>query len=722
MLNTMDSTPAYEEATGDRRQQEQKPAPLPSPNYTASMTSKPNVANKDAAGSATGATGAGNNPFAGNYFNVAQKGKLILPTALWILIVIAGFCFLSLFATLNKTLVTLESVEQNQHDALVLALKEKEGKPERVTPLPELKHDHHKCRHKHHNHKHHPISDSIMKSPARDLLAEEETNIGPLLAEPLSLFRLPDWTSLEPRPLNSMVDGPNIVSPIKMIGGLLGAGEPDSAPIASGSIIIESKSPLGQSDDETMGIIDSILRQVSGIFGETDKDQNRGMPLLKGRDGEKVKGQDSARPLINANIDKVEINVNSRDSNASEKTVESKKNKKKSSHADDIGSFEKSVDDLVAKILGTPELGFKPKGEETLDHIPHKFPTSGFKIPTSEFKKHEFGHPLDAPLSPLASLLMPYNVVRPPVRQEIGQEVPRIPDGMQPLVISLGDIEEGPDEKSDKLEIIDLGPVNLAPELRPSLMKLQQEQTTPQLKPLKAGKSEDPVMNAIAEEMASSVLNNILPIQPPMKPFGIPAMHERPEPIESMPIIIPPKPSMPEVKPLMQPPYVKVEELSKSRPENSVGDLFASFFGPPPRPQMFDAPKLKNAFPLDEREEVGKGLRLKEQTDTNADKVTKVTETSTAEPLSIKIEPVGPSLSQAPITEMQPTTASPAEQFISTSTDSANSGNDDESQSDVGPFLESLFSNVFSLPQYGSGQDPMKVEAQQSGTSKPEGK
>lgn len=54
----------------------------------------------------------------GYYLNVAQKGKLILPTTLWILLILAGICFVSLLASLNKsinTLDTLVELEQSRH-------------------------------------------------------------------------------------------------------------------------------------------------------------------------------------------------------------------------------------------------------------------------------------------------------------------------------------------------------------------------------------------------------------------------------------------------------------------------------------------------------------------------------------------------------------------------------------------------------------------------------
>lgn len=55
---------------------------------------------------------------AGYYLNVAQKGKLILPTALWLLLILAGFCFISLLVSLNRsidTLDTLVELEQAEH-------------------------------------------------------------------------------------------------------------------------------------------------------------------------------------------------------------------------------------------------------------------------------------------------------------------------------------------------------------------------------------------------------------------------------------------------------------------------------------------------------------------------------------------------------------------------------------------------------------------------------
>lgn len=713
----MDSTPAYEEATGasDRRQQE-KPTPLPSPHYAASMTSKPNAADKIVGGNTTGA-GANNNPFSGYSFNVAQKGKLILPTALWILIVIAGLCFLSLFATLNKTLIALESVEQNQHDALNVALKEKEASADKSQEMVESKHDHHSGHYKNHEHRHHHNHDQVNSPPVLDLIAEEGSDGMPFVQGPLSLLRLPDWISLEPRPrpVDSVLGGPNIVSPIKMLGELLGRDESDSVPIASGSIIMESRLPQEAGDSETMGIIESMLRQASDIFGNYEKDSNKAPSMVTSWDDRRDNGREPSRPLISANIDKVEINVNSRDNDEDEKSTKPIR-KNKMGEEDDNEMFLKSVDDMVAKILSTPEVGSK-QSDRPISHIPNiskgPFISSASKIP------------FDGPVSPLASLLMPYNVIQPPKRQESAQKMPQIPDGMQSIVIALGDVNDGPNDGSEKPEIIDLGSFNLAPQVKHSLVKLQDSNSKFPFaitSPDNNGKPDDPVMSAIAEEMAGSLLNNVAPAQPLSTPMNTPTVPDRIEPIESMPIIMPPKLLMPsptpEVKPPMQPPYIKVEELTKPKLESSVGDLFNAFFGPPPRPQMFDAPKLKSELPIDEREEVGKGLRLKQE-NTNGDKVIQMVETIKPKP---DTDPEITKPTQAPVAETHSTTAPLVDQFEGAISPSTSLSDDDESQSDVGPFLESIFNNVFSLPQFGNGQEPLKAEAQQSGTSKSEGK
>lgn len=58
-------------------------------------------------------------PPCGYYQNVKTKSKLILPTAIWVLIIVGGLCFLSLLSSLNKTLGTLDvlvEIEQKNHD------------------------------------------------------------------------------------------------------------------------------------------------------------------------------------------------------------------------------------------------------------------------------------------------------------------------------------------------------------------------------------------------------------------------------------------------------------------------------------------------------------------------------------------------------------------------------------------------------------------------------
>lgn len=101
-----------------------------------------------------------------------QKGKLILPTALWILIVVAGLCFLSLMASLNKSMNTLDTLveleqERAKHDQL----------------------HHHKSHHSNFNHKHHP--ERLSLDADYDLDGEGASG------EPTWLS-MPSWTSLEP--------------------------------------------------------------------------------------------------------------------------------------------------------------------------------------------------------------------------------------------------------------------------------------------------------------------------------------------------------------------------------------------------------------------------------------------------------------------------------------------------------------------------------------------
>lgn len=64
-----------------------------------------------------------NNKFNGYYQNLTQKTKLMLPTAMWILIVVSVFCGLSLIASLNKTLRSLDKVIEHDEKITDLAVK-----------------------------------------------------------------------------------------------------------------------------------------------------------------------------------------------------------------------------------------------------------------------------------------------------------------------------------------------------------------------------------------------------------------------------------------------------------------------------------------------------------------------------------------------------------------------------------------------------------------------
>lgn len=63
--------------------------------------------------------------FASYSQNLPAKGKLILPTAIWVVIILAGICFLSLMGSLTKTMKTLDTLVEIERENRNVAAKER---------------------------------------------------------------------------------------------------------------------------------------------------------------------------------------------------------------------------------------------------------------------------------------------------------------------------------------------------------------------------------------------------------------------------------------------------------------------------------------------------------------------------------------------------------------------------------------------------------------------
>lgn len=285
--------------------------------FPSNLTSKPSVAPEASQQS-------GANPLAGEYYqNVKTKSKLILPTALWVLIIVGGLCFLSLLSSLNKTLGTLDTLietEQSEHDR-------RDGQHNHERHLSHG-HDHeHELNHKHlreipsklRDHEFLPVAEKLQASGSEGSL---------------SWLSFPNWASLEPIATSGeeMPDylesgEENMANSIleNAIKSINGKHHDGLMPIGGSIIIASSGSPDDERLDERgpqRGFLSSIFDQflgspqgpMSGLPPQTRPFMHEQIERLPSFGRSPMfrpnKEPNNEAPLINANIDKINININ----------------------------------------------------------------------------------------------------------------------------------------------------------------------------------------------------------------------------------------------------------------------------------------------------------------------------------------------------------------------------------------------------------------------------
>lgn len=342
-----------------------KPAPFQLPVRSANKQLNDSGAPKAAANA--------NNPH-GHYANVAQKSKLILPTALWILLIIAGLYFLTLLASLNRTLSTLDTlVELEQGRA---ASSEAGNNKQADHTGPQL-----------HEHKGHqlPLSrahagaaslaerlradhqqpDEIvfdLEFSDNDPMTSNEppptpaTNNWPDLAPKASWLSFPAWASLEPGHARVGHKRQGEASSAMALPSLFGARPDEPAGPVAASIVVGSSQPLGfdplvadESNTEMAGLMDTLIKRMLPIFNGFSDNSD---------DGDKVnKKEDSAShptgPLVSAKIDKLNINFNQAAPSRQDDTESKTNSIKPIDRNDETGPIEKSIDRLVTKLVGS---------------------------------------------------------------------------------------------------------------------------------------------------------------------------------------------------------------------------------------------------------------------------------------------------------------------------------------------------------------------------------
>lgn len=241
----------------------------------------------------------------GYYQNITQKTKLILPTAIWILIVLASICFLCLLSSLNRTLISLDEIVDKDMQA------------------------------KHHSGQHHQLHSSNNKFDSKQeaLVSSDSEPLTNAFDELGSSNKLNDIEHT----IDSIFDS---LANIPPIGKAMKKSEPVSG------IIISTNGGGGRLDDVHFGGTNGFKNNLLSPFGglaALDKLFSLDS-LTKPTNFEELGesnsiGSAEMAPLINANIDEINFNINTQQDNKN-KQSESKK------------MFKQMSDDLMQIMLG----------------------------------------------------------------------------------------------------------------------------------------------------------------------------------------------------------------------------------------------------------------------------------------------------------------------------------------------------------------------------------
>lgn len=325
---------SYEAAAG---QPKPPPFQLPSMASSESQKSKKQLAEENNESKSNISNNNINSQPVGHYLNVAHKGKLILPMALWVLLIIAGVCFLTLLASLNRSL--------NAIDELVELEEAKVSKLEAIDRVQKhlLRHEHelHR-RHRHHDQKKPPASHQSFQpgSDADRLTLDLQFSDSSPAEAKAGLFDMPFGILSSLGGLSGQSS--RLVGPPRPFGrrpAFLEQPDVSSTIVISSSMTPTDESDLSEKRDSSL--VSSIMREFMPVLGSPFNG-----PAKESRAQEPRKEPLQSGPLISAKIGKINVNINTRDDNHREP----KKDHKESSHLD-TSSLEGSINGLVGKML-----------------------------------------------------------------------------------------------------------------------------------------------------------------------------------------------------------------------------------------------------------------------------------------------------------------------------------------------------------------------------------
>lgn len=642
-----------------------------------------------------------------HYQSVSQKAKLILPTALWILIVVAGLCFLSLLSSLNKSINTLDTlVEIEQANA--------------------------KHRHQHHSaaahgpqqaHQHGGGGErfqTISDHEEQEEEEEEEKRRLKSAASSSSWLSLPSWTSLEPTAHHRHREGAKKPHPDEpadlfddkvvkeMIDELL-KDSPANKPGSRAEVIIQaSSSPVTvqKGDREAknelasiMDTFDSVIKQFMGPIGG-DGDADEKLSTTTKSDLESADGQ---KATVMANIDTININLSDRaDGLTSHKSAEKLKLKKKNRKQEDDNlesTIEKMLDEINAnqrnhegRPLELPETILIPLGN------PRPRPLKPIHRQNHQHHSHAPVAIIDdaTPLSPLSNLLLPPGLLRPishasfnPFDSPAPSSVPNQQNPGSEFIIQLGGPSDEIKPPTTKLAMSPYEMMTTSPG----------DQLIGSQGPAESGSS---LADSLLRQTLFPVQENASSKKETMGPFTI----------SDLDLITP--------ESLLMGQSQRNGELSANNNKtgkNPIHDLFSLFFGPPPNSSLVVAPQMvepkiivdNNNLELTSGDEAAAAAVTSQQQQQQSESTKKAPETNSSESLAIKEAANDVKLSTTPM----PVEVSVASTLESAPPPAATTIKQQENSPSADPLIEDFLGTMFALPQMAGQSGPIRADSQQ---------
>lgn len=550
--------------------------------FQPTLTSKPSAVHLDA----RSLESASSSP-AGYYQNVAQKGKLYLPKALWVLLIIGGLCFLALMSSLNKSMNSLDTLIELERE--------------------QIRGQKHSASHQHLDE--HQITD---KSNRFKLKSESES--WPEMADSAALQSEPGE---EFGSLKSMLDR------IFKIDNL---NENPDAHVERQFIISSNMQPFGFDSP-----IDTIAKMM-GEKPELDLDE---------------KSKDS--PMISAHIDKVNININPpQDPTPAVAPQLPFAARPEAQLINDLPLVKQDLDEEIAKLLklaiSNPVAAqYHPASFHHSELAPENLSPEGVQSPFKAIK-----------ILPFKQLFGPMNVVDSPQVGELNNIIPPMFGRPKTAKFIAPFAKDLPPVEPPKVPELPLpGKFMLSPAANPSPYELiipHKPEVQPEFK----------------LDLGQNLLDDLML---PGKPFGEDQLGDNKRIVIIKTQLPMADSEFPKLGGELEP------DMKNGEDTNQVKELFNMFFGPPPDSKLVVAPTESQPI---------------------------ITEPKPVKVEDLKIEPAIELSDSFKDTKVdQDKSQSLSEPLLES----------EDGQKEVEHMIEGLFGTMFSLPQMGQEQNPVKVQS-----------